>query len=121
MSEDLSYWVEFVARFFSPAGTLRHTLQVTAATRDLPVGERPYDISYAALPRYFYTHFDSGVKSMQLVLNKGTRDKPLPNDCHLIETNHASFVYWFETGSHVSGEGRYCQCLGTWLTLVFVF
>jgi len=38
---------------------------------------------------------------MQLVLDKGITDRPLPNDCHFIDTK-ASLVYWFESGSHVS-------------------
>lgn len=38
---------------------------------------------------------------MQLIMDKGTTDRPLPGDCHCIENSKASLVYWFETGSHV--------------------
>lgn len=39
---------------------------------------------------------------MQLVLEKGTMDRPLSNDTYFLENPKASLVYWFETGSHVS-------------------
>jgi len=41
---------------------------------------------------------------MQLIMNKGTTDRPLPNDCHFIENHKTSLVYWFENGSHVSSD-----------------
>lgn len=94
-------------RFFSPNGTFRHTILIIddrADTAEESKGgvERTYDIAYPALARYFHTHFDSGVKTMQLVMEKGTTDQSLPGDCHIVENKRASLVYWFEGGSHVS-------------------
>lgn len=63
--------------------------------------EKQYEIGYAALARYFHTHFESGIKTMQLTMDKGTTDKSLPNDCHIIENSKASLSYWFEGGSLV--------------------
>ncbi len=63
---------------------------------------KQYDIPFAALPRYFHTYYDSGVRSMQLILDKGSLDRPLSNDSHYIENSKASLVCWFDAGSHVS-------------------
>ncbi len=64
--------------------------------------QKHYEIAYPAIARYFHTHFDSGVKSMQLVMDKGTVDRTLPNDCHMVMNDKTSLIYWFEGGSHVS-------------------
>jgi hypothetical protein len=77
----------------------RHTLHISDADETT---DKQYEITFPAIARYFHTNFSSGVKNMQLVMNKGTTDRPLPGDCHFIENTQASLVYWFETGSHVS-------------------
>ncbi len=96
---DAGYWVNFVGQFFSRNGLFRHTILIKEGDKQ---AEKQYEISYPALARYFQTHFDSGVKTMQLVLDKGTTDRSLPNDCHFIENSKTSLVYWYESGSHVS-------------------
>jgi hypothetical protein len=63
--------------------------------------EKQYEIAFPALARYFNTHFESGVKMMQLIMSKGISDRPLPNDCHIIENSKASLGTWFEGGTHV--------------------
>jgi hypothetical protein len=93
--EDLGYWGAFVEQFFSPKGVLRHSVFVNDEHSN-----KQYEITFPALPRYFYTHFDSGVKNMQMILEKGT-EKALPAG-HYIESQNASFVYWFDNGSQVS-------------------
>ncbi|KAK3321427.1 LIM-domain binding protein-domain-containing protein [Cercophora scortea] len=100
--DDLGYWNEFVHRFFSHKGIFRHTILVRENDE---AQEKQYEIAYPALARYFHTHFDSGVKTMQLIMEKGTTDKALPNDCHFIENNKASLVYWYEDNSHVVANG----------------
>lgn len=97
--DDLSYWNAFVERFFAPEGVFRHALHTT------DTGEpemKQYEITFPAIARYFHTHFGSGVRQMQLVLDKSTIDRSMPQEGHLIENPRASLVYWFETGSHVS-------------------
>lgn len=96
--DDLSYWNGFVNRFFSPHGVFRHTLHISDAE---DTTDKQYEIAYPAIARYFHTHFGSGVRNMQLIMDKGIVDRPLPGDCHCIENSKASLVYWFETGSHV--------------------
>ncbi len=88
-------------RFFSPRGVFRHSIHVIDGENS---SDKQYEIPFAALARYFHTFFDSGVKNMQLVMDKGTTDRPLPSDYHFIENTKASLVYWFEGGSHVSSD-----------------
>lgn len=83
-------------QFFSPKGVFRHSVHI------LDEADKQYEITYPALPRYFHTHFDSGIKNMQLIMEKGSTDRPLPGDGHWIENTSSSLVYWFESGSHVS-------------------
>ena len=109
--DDLSYWNMFIARFFSPNGVFRHTLHLGETAED--AGNKQYEITFPAIARYFHTHFSSGVKSMQLIMDKGVIDKPLPGDCYCIENPNASLVYWFETGSHVRDE----KLIRTWTKL----
>jgi len=65
--------------------------------------EKQHEIPYTALARYLRTYFDSGVKNIQLIMDKGMSDKPLGGDCHFIENTNASMVYWYDT-SHVSAH-----------------
>jgi hypothetical protein len=62
---------------------------------------KQYEITYPALPRYFHTHFESGVKNMQMIMERGS-ERELPNNGHYIESQKSSFVYWFDNGSQVS-------------------
>lgn len=98
--EALDYWTGFVQRFFSQKGIYRYTIHMREHEDQNP--DKQYEITYPALARYFYTHFESGVKTMQLIMNKGITDRALPNDCHIIENRNASLTTWFDGGSHVS-------------------
>jgi hypothetical protein len=101
--DDLTYWSIFIGRFFSPNGVFRHTLHIGETPEE--TAEKQYEITFPAIARYFHTHFCSGVKSMQLIMDRGVVDKPLPGDCYCIENSKASLVYWFETGSHLVATG----------------
>lgn len=79
----------------------RHSIHIA----DDEETDKQYEIPYPVLARYFRTHFESGVRNMQLVLDKGTVDRPLPGECHSLENSKASFVYWFESGSHLVATG----------------
>lgn len=101
--DDLGYWTDFVQQFFSQRGIFRHTMIIRDGEDQGQ--EKQYEIAYPALARYFHTHFDSGVKNMHLIMDRGTTDRSLPNDCHFIENTKASMVYWFEGGSHLVANG----------------
>jgi hypothetical protein len=105
--DDLTYWTSFVDQFFSKTGVFRLSLYVaTSEPNNEDHGtDKQYEITQPALARYFHTHFQSGIKNMQLILERGTMDKPLPSG-HFIENQKASLIYWFEN-SHVSKEDEH--------------
>ncbi|KAK1754328.1 LIM-domain binding protein-domain-containing protein [Echria macrotheca] len=103
--DDLAYWNNFVHQFFSPRGLFRLTILVKEGGENRQDLDKQYELAVPALPRYFHTHFESGIKSIQLNLDKCTIDKPLPHDCYYMEYHKASLVYWFETGSHLVTRG----------------
>jgi hypothetical protein len=96
-SDDLNYWLTFVDRFFSPKGVLRHSVWIV---EDKGNSDKQYEITYPALARYFSTHFESGIKNMQLITEKGL-EKELPNNQHYVESPKSSLVYWFDNGLQV--------------------
>lgn len=96
--EDLNYWQTFVDRFFSQKGVLRHSVWLTDEKSN-----KEYEITQPALARYFHTHFEGGVKNMQLIMEKGS-EKELPNHGHYVESPKSSFVYWFDNGSQVRAQ-----------------
>lgn len=98
-ADDYNYWAMFVEKFFAPTGVLRHSVWI-AEEKGSSGSDKQYEIATPALARYFHTHFESGIKSMQLVLEKGT-ERDLPNG-HYVESSKSSFVYWFDNGSQVS-------------------
>ncbi|PFH60300.1 hypothetical protein XA68_11146 [Ophiocordyceps unilateralis] len=100
--DDLSYWNMFVTRFFSPIGVFRQSLHISDAE---DTTDKQYEISFPAIARYFHTHFGSGVKSMQLFIERGGPDRPLPGDGYCIESARSSIVYWYEMGSHLVATG----------------
>jgi hypothetical protein len=108
--DDLAYWAEFVETFFSPRGVLRHSvLDIDGATT------KQYEVTFPALARYFFTHFESGIINMQMITEKA-KEKELPNNCHYIESQKSSFIYWFDNGCQVCcpsrhrRKGRSLQC-----------
>lgn len=97
--DDLNYWLTFVDRFFSPKGVLRHSVWLVDETSN-----KQYEITFPALARYFHTHFESGIKNMQMIMERGS-EKELPNNGHYIESQKSSFVYWFDNGSQLVANG----------------
>jgi hypothetical protein len=93
---DLRYWTDFVNIFFSQSGVMRHSLWIVDEKTT-----KQFEIGYAALPRYFYTHYEGGVKNMQLVIEQW-KEQEIPGHGYLITSGKSSFVYWYENGSQVS-------------------
>ena len=94
-SSDLAYWSHFVETFFSPIGVLRHCVLIVDQDTS-----KQYEIPFPALARYFYTHFESGVCSMQMMVERAVEHR-LPNDQSFIASEKTSFIYGFENGSQV--------------------
>ncbi|KAI1078606.1 LIM-domain binding protein-domain-containing protein [Whalleya microplaca] len=105
VKDDITYWNSFVAQFFSPRGVFRLSLFCTSTDPSTEEHtDKQYEITRPALPRYFHTHYQSGIKRINLTFEKGTSDKPLPNGCHFIENPKTSLTYWFDS-SHVVATG----------------
>ena len=85
--------------FFAETGIFRYTIPNTDENEQ---PEKSYDITFHTLARYFHTQFNSGVKNIQLVMDKTTEFPPSNNGRHVLETHKANMVTWFEGGSHVS-------------------
>ena len=90
--------MNFVAKFFSPRGSFRHTLWIAEDASN--PNNKQYDITFPALARYFHTHFDSGIQTMQLIIT-GATERVIQNGTHTVDCDKASFVYWFDNGSQV--------------------
>ncbi|KAI1371728.1 hypothetical protein F4677DRAFT_284600 [Hypoxylon crocopeplum] len=103
--DDLSYWNSFVAQFFSHRGAFRLSLfYIGTDPANEEHADKQYEITQPALARYFHTHYESGIKRINLTFEKGITDRPLPNGCHLIENQKANLTYWFDN-SHVVATG----------------
>lgn len=89
-SNDFAYWQAFADRFFSQSGVLRPQLMAAA---------KIFEISTPALPRYYWTHFNSGVQNIQMFL-ENARERDLPSGGHFVESK-SCFIYWFPNGHHV--------------------
>lgn len=98
-NEDMSYWHAFVDRFFSPKGVLHHKVWYTEDGAGGGASEKQYEMVYPALARYFYSHFESGIKNWQLITEGGS-EKELPTG-HYVQCQKSSFVYWFHNGLQV--------------------
>lgn len=105
--DDVHYWQSFVDRFFSAKGVFRLSLQVAGSdpSNEEQGLDKQYEIVQPALARYFHTHFQSGIRQIQLTFAKGTSDRQLSNNCHFLENPQASLIYWFEN-SHVVATGH---------------
>ncbi|KAK7569903.1 LIM-domain binding protein-domain-containing protein [Phyllosticta citricarpa] len=101
---DLAYWKAFVARFFTENGVFKQTLLDYGAQTPAP-GSKNFEICTLALPRYFYTQFQSGLDNLQLTMD-GLIEKELGNACHYVESARAKFIYWYKNGTQVVHNGK---------------
>lgn len=103
--DDLAYWNSFVGQFFSMRGIFRISLfYIGSDTGNEEHADKQYDITQPALARYFHTHYESGIRRINLTFERGITDRPLPNGCHFIENQRAHLTYWFDN-SHLVATG----------------
>lgn len=100
---DLNYWqTKVIDQFFSQSGTLRyHALDAKDGST------KAYEIPFLALARYFNSHFEGGIKSIQLQVETPNQ-MALNGGRHQVDTPKASFTYWYEHGTHVVANGKLC-------------
>ena len=91
----MGYWQAFVDRFFSQTGVLRQQLWNSANDEN-----KSYQISTPALARYYWTHFTSGVRNIQMIL-ESAKERDLPNGGHIVESAKTCFIYWFDNDCQV--------------------
>ena len=94
-ANDLAYWHSFVERFFSPKGVLRQSLWSEEAKE-----HKVYEISTAALARYYWTHYKSGIQNIQMIM-ENANEKNLPSGGHFVESVKTTFIYYFGNGHQV--------------------
>lgn len=98
-SSKLDTWQQFVSMFFTPEGVLRQQLW---NSRDS--GDKRYQLSVAALPRFYWSHFTSGIKHMDIHLERA-RESDLPSGGHMVE-GRTTVSYVFENDSRLISFGN---------------
>ena len=93
-SHDFMYWHRFVEQFYAPSGSLRQGVW------DAGQGRKQFEILTPALPRYYYTQFNSGIKHIQMIV-EGAKEKDMSNGGRLVESDKTSFIYWFANDCQV--------------------
>ncbi|WBW72561.1 LIM domain binding protein, transcription coregulator [Schizosaccharomyces osmophilus] len=97
MKEDIGYWRRFVHNFFTEKGTFRFNFEPNAQrTRE----SKEFELSYAALPRFFYLNYMGNMRRMSIVLGD-TKEFAIPNNGYFVESSNASLVYQFANGIQV--------------------
>ncbi|EPX74176.1 adhesion defective protein [Schizosaccharomyces octosporus yFS286] len=97
MKEDIGYWRRFVHNFFTEKGTFRFNFEPNAQrTRE----SMQFELSYAALPRFFYLNYMGDMRRMSIVMGD-TKEFAIPNNGYFVESSHASLVYQFANGIQV--------------------
>lgn len=60
---------------------------------------KQFEISNAALARYYFLHFESGIQNMQMILENAV-EKNLNGGIHIVEAR-STFIYWSRNGHQV--------------------
>ncbi|KAF2803482.1 uncharacterized protein BDZ99DRAFT_526411 [Mytilinidion resinicola] len=97
---NISHWNAFVSKFFSPEGEFKHTLYDRSGGKT-----KQFPVSFAALPRYFYVQFDSGVENMQITID-GASEKAVGTDSNYVESHRAKIIYSFQNGTQLVAPGK---------------
>lgn len=73
-------------------------------------GSKQFEITTAALARYYWTQFNSGIKQIQMIVEAAV-EKDLPSGGQVVESQRTFFIYWFDNGCQV-GDFLLCFRLG---------
>jgi hypothetical protein len=79
-----------VERCFSETGSFIHNLR-EAFTQ----GTKQFEIDYSALPRYFFTLFNTDLQHLQITID-GAQEKVTPSDIRVV-CDRAKFIYTYKT------------------------
>lgn len=92
-------WQTFVDKFFTETGSFIHIVYSTHAERT-----KQFEIVYAALPRYFYTLFNTDVTNLQITLD-GATEKASPPELK-VTCDRAKFIYTYKNQCQVVYQGK---------------
>ncbi|KAF1944249.1 hypothetical protein EJ02DRAFT_464329 [Clathrospora elynae] len=95
----VSRWQTFVDKFFTETGSFIHV--VTSASSDRT---KQWEIVYAALPRFFYTLFNTDVTNLQITLD-GATEKTAHHE-HKVTCDRAKFIYTYRNQCQVVYQGK---------------
>lgn len=92
-------WQAFVDKFFSETGSFIHVVSWGGGERS-----KQFEIVYAALPRYFYTLFNTDVTNLQIMLD-GATEKTSPPELK-VTCDRAKFIYTYRNRCQVIYHGK---------------
>ncbi|KAF2689706.1 hypothetical protein K458DRAFT_131405 [Lentithecium fluviatile CBS 122367] len=95
----LEIWQGFVDKFFTETGAFIHVL----STRNSE-STKMFEIVHAAMPRYFYTQFNTEVEHLQITLDGATEKSGPPES--KVTCDRAKFIYTYKNQCQVVCNGR---------------
>ncbi|KAF3911494.1 hypothetical protein ABW20_dc0107094 [Dactylellina cionopaga] len=95
---DLNHWRKFVNDFYSHSGVMRHNLWNSGGKET-----KRFEITTPVLARYYHSLYENGIKNIQLVM-ENAREREINGSSH-VESQRASFIFWFENGTHIVAQG----------------
>ncbi|KAK9453523.1 LIM-domain binding protein, partial [Dipodascopsis uninucleata] len=97
--KDLEFWKKFVIEYFADIGGIKYTV-----VNSIDKTPKQYEVPNAALPRYYNTLFQDGIRRVQII-PENPREIMMAQEVHVVECIRATMVYWFSNGSHVISHG----------------
>ena len=98
-SNSVERWQSFVEKFFSVTGSFIHCVFSTGSERT-----KQFEIVYAALPRYFFTLFNTDVTNLQITLD-GSAEKASGSELK-VTCDRAKFIYTYRNQCQVVYRGK---------------
>lgn len=92
-------WQAFVDKFFTETGSFIHCVYHRQLDRT-----KQFEIVYAALPRYFYTLFNTDVTNLQITLD-GSAEKAAPPELK-VTCERAKMIYTYKNQCQVVYRGK---------------
>lgn len=92
-------WQTFVDKFFTETGSFIHVVFSGHQERT-----KQFEIVHAALPRYFYTLFNTDVTNLQITLD-GATEKASPPELK-VTCDRAKFIYTYKNHCQVVYHGK---------------
>ncbi|KAK7189167.1 hypothetical protein PSPO01_04754 [Paraphaeosphaeria sporulosa] len=95
----LSTWQAFVEKFFSETGAFLHVAYNKNTHRT-----KMFEVVYAALPRYFLSHFSTDVENLQVTID-GAIERNIGTETK-VECDRAKFIYTYKNQCQVICHGK---------------